>query len=105
MTIRVADTAVHMQCFYKSDGIGQRRDERREILGCSRPGDGLCPLERFLELARARVPGDLDMACAAKVGGAKVSDDSPEACKEALLTGTQSWGKGRHTGEMWLKRG
>ena len=28
-----------------------RRNEQREITGCARPGDGLCPLEDFLELA------------------------------------------------------
>ena len=92
------------QCFYKSDGIGKRKVERREIAGCSRPGDGLCPLDRFLELARARVPVDLDAACMANADGARVSDDSPEACKEVLLTGVDSWGKGRHSGELWLGR-
>lgn len=82
--------------------------ESREIVGCSRPGDGLCPLDTFLELALQAVPTDIDQACMARTGSgaAPVRDCKVEACKDVVL-GRQvkgdMWGAGRHTAPLWQK--
>ena len=74
--------------------------EPTRIAGCSRTGDGLCPLDRFLKLAKAAVPNDVVAACKAKPGG-EIPDVSLEACKEVILDGVEGWGSHRHVKTRW----
>ena len=96
-----------VRAIYKGNAAGQpNRAEQREITGCARPGDGLCPLEDFLALALKSVPADFGQACAARTGpgAAPVADHSPEVCKEVLLgEGVDGWGAGRHSGPEWAR--
>lgn len=99
-----------VRAIYKGNAAGQpSRAEQREITGCARPGDGLCPLEDFLELALKSVPADIGQACVARTGPgvAPVSDHCPEVCKEVLLgplgDGVDGWGAGRHAGPEWVR--
>ena len=75
------------------------------LQGCSRTGDGLCPLDDFVAMAKRAAPAisEIHTACQARAGGGEVKDHSPEVCKDVLLNDVQGWGHGRHTGELWQK--